>query len=336
MDSLVLCLGGIRMQQTENRNKFIIFIAALFFAVIFWLFVMTNSNPKRIKDLKNISIEVRGQEVLNGKGLIIHGKSSESVTVRMEGLSDSLSNVKADNIEAYIDVSKIDSAGKHKLTVQVINMSNSVVSVKSVNSSEITVDIAEHLEKDVPIEVKFDGDIPADYWFGEVSLEPERAHISGAKQDVAPISKAICRVPVSSVLESYESNGTQDRFSANINLEFVDENGNKLDFDIKKSAIVTLKVARKKVVPVDFSNSYTGNVAKGYTVKNVSGNLEFVEIIGSKEILDTISKVSVVPITLNSERSQVVRQTTFVAPQEGVSVLGDGTIILTIEIAAEE
>ena len=66
----------------------------------------------------------------------------------------------------------------------------------------------------------------------------------------------------------------------------------------EKSANVEIKVSKGKSVKVNVVT--TGQLPNGLKLKSIESNKKFVEILGPKEILDTISEVNSTPLNLSS------------------------------------
>lgn len=321
------------MKKIDVKSRGFTFLTALLFAIVFWVFVIVDSNPTRIADIRNVPIEVRGEESLIERGLVIRSKGRESCTVRMEGTNNVLSTLDSESISAYVDVSRITGEGEYELTIQAVNTAYNSAVVRSVNSRHMEIEVDRYVEKEVPIEVQLDGNLPDDQWLSKPVLNQERVKISGAAKDVDGISRAVCRLPVETVLNDARGNANS-LFEASINLEFYNEAGERVNYSENRAVIVSVEVLSKKTVPVNFSGAYTGRPANGYRVTGVQSEVKEVQIAGKKAVLDTVAEVTAGGLSISGARQNVTGNVN-INPIEGVEIVNNSQLTVTVEIGEE-
>lgn len=308
------------------KSNWILKIMAVVFAIILWSYVISLENPMRQRSITNVTLRSDQTAELEAKGLAISGSLSEildSVDVRIEVNQNDIKYVNNRNIIAKVDLSAITGPGERELDITATSPYGKVLTT---SPSKITVVVDYLKEKNVPVEIETTGSVAAGYHaMDPVITEP--VYIKGASVDVEKVVSAVCRVDLT---------GLTENFSKSVEVDLLDKDGNIVDknmFEGTQSVIVNIDVLAKKSVPVNKETLLVGqdDLAKGYEISEIIIEPETVDIIGKKEVLDTIDAVEALPIVVTGADKDVPAFLEFNLP-DGVSILSDKQVQAIISI----
>ena len=198
-------------------------IVSLLFAMLIWGYVMVEVNPKRVKTITDVPVSFSGESSLHDRGLAVRGDRDDilrNVTVRVKVQLTDYTGLDASDISASVSLRPVNKADTYKLK---IDATSSLGTVENVSPSEITIEVDELATMLVPIDVEYSGELPEGYWKSEPTLASQSIKVSGPRDDVSTISKAICTINLEDRTTSYNEA---------ILLKYVDKNG-----DLRADAI---------------------------------------------------------------------------------------------------
>jgi len=302
------------------KSNLVLKIMAILFAVILWSYVLAEIDPPRTRIVSEVGVEYKNLAALTEKHLVISKSLSEElekVNVKVEAKQSEINNVTKENIEAYIDLSTIDSVGEKTLDIEAKltgGISSGRVLEKSITTVKLYVD--KYMSKQVPVEMNTIGSVPDGYYASEPTLALTTVDVNGARTDVEKVASAICNVDLTGLTEG---------FKKNMEIDLLDDDGNIIDkslFDNLPSVIVELDVKPMKTVPIDLASSIRGQdeVASGYEVADITCEPATVDIAGDASDLIGINKIALAPYTVSGKSTSESVALEY-APPEGVIVL---------------
>jgi YbbR domain-containing protein len=292
-------------------------IMALLFAVILWSYVLAEINPPRERILQDIPVRYQNMEDLTAKNLAISGSLSdmpESVDILVEVNQSDIKYLSDENIEAYVDLSMINSTGERTLRIKTTPRR---VQVLKVYPSEVTLYTDAYVTRTVPVNIDIIGNVPSGYYASIPVITPNVIGISGARVDVEKVESAVCTIDL---------NGLTQGYNKSMEVTLLDSRGEIIDASLfsgnLQSVIVNLSVLPKKTVSVDAAGAILGqdSLAPGYEITGISCNPARVSIVGEKSVLDGITALPLVPYSVSSASGDIVVLLEY-APPEGVTVL---------------
>lgn len=309
------------------KSNWVLKIMAVVFAIILWSYVIALENPVRQREIPDVSLRYNQSAELEAKGLAISASLSDvlnSVDVRVEVKQNNVKYVSNKNIIAEVDLSTINGPGEVPLE---INATSPYGEVLSVSPSTVTLVVDKLSQKYVPVEVEITGNVANGYHAVTPVISPDTVYIKGASVDVEKVASAVCKLNLSGLTENY---------SKSIEVDLLDKDGNMLDknmFAGTHSVIVNVDVLAKKTVPVNTDDLLIGKdeLAEGYEISEIIIEPGTVDIIGKKEVLDSIESLEAIPIVVTGANTDVPRLLEFNLP-EGVSILSDGQVQAVVRI----
>ena len=193
-----------------KRNKLGTFLLALVISMGLWLYVVNYINTTHEQTLYNISVGLEGKSMLTDRGFMILSEDDHRVNITVSGSRQDVSKINAGNIQAVADLSKIEEPGEHNLTYNVIypgDVPTGAVKAKK-DPDRVTVVVARKKTKEIPVNITYEGDVPADYIKDTAALELDHTYveITGPEDVVDQIDHAAITVDCTGRTESiYES-----------------------------------------------------------------------------------------------------------------------------------
>lgn len=283
---------GKKFAEKFNGGKFAYIMLALVIAVFLWVYVAQSQNPMTEK-LFEIPLEYNNLPT----NMAVVDKV-DTVKVRVQGYNGVVGNLDTKDISASVDLTDAN-IGQYVAKINIGLPAG--VQLISVSPVDIEVNIQELKSVTVPVEVDT-SDVSAEdgYTLMTPSALTDAVKISGAKDNVAKISKAVVKIPAGVLTDSY--NGT-------LPVSVYDANGNSLDdlLTVMPEAVeVVLPVVSdtpSKVAPI--SASLVGEPAEGYTVSRIVIVPNIVTAFASQYLLDNIDYVQTEAIDITGAKSNV-------------------------------
>ena len=235
-------------------------IVSLLFAMLIWGYVMVEVNPKRVKTITDVPVSFSGESSLHDRGLAVRGDRDDilrNVTVRVKVQLTDYTGLDASDISASVSLRPVNKADTYKLK---IDATSSLGTVENVSPSEITIEVDELATMLVPIDVEYSGELPEGYWKSEPTLASQSIKVSGPRDDVSTISKAICTINLEDRTTSYNEA---------ILLKYVDKNGDEIELkDDEDEDTPVCSADTKQNYVVDDDSTIN---AEGYAIEDENG-----------------------------------------------------------------
>ncbi len=307
-------------------------IVSLLFAMLIWGYVMVEVNPKRVKTITDVPISFSGESSLHDRGLAVRGDRDDilrNVTVRVKVQLTDYTGLDASDISASVSLRPVNKADTYKLK---IDATSSLGTVENVSPSEITIEVDELATMLVPIDVEYSGELPDGYWKSEPTLASQSIKVSGPRDDVSTISKAICTIDLEDRTTSYNEA---------ILLKYVDKNGDEIDtalfLDTLPSVVVKMDVMRIVELPINAADAVFGADAlpANYEVYDVVATPPTVRVVGSENALSGLTGIKIENIDVSGSTSSVQQNVVITAP-EGTTLLDDPNITVYVGIREKQ
>ncbi len=292
--------------------------ALLAFAISFglWLYVITFVSPESEEEYYDVPVVMDGESVLNDRGLMIISGATQTVDLKLEGNRSDLKQLNKTNITLLADLSKITTAGEHKLSYIIsygIAQSGTISPLEK-SPELITVVVAELAKKEIPVQVVYTGAVPENYIAHKqsVTLDHTTVTISGPKDVVSQIDHAQVTVDLT------DKNTT---ISGAYRYILCDESGSAVEdvanITTNLSEIrVTLRIQKTKVIPLILNVIYGGGVTE--ETAQIVLDWETIQVAGSEAVLEGLNEIILGTVDL----SEILESTTMTYPvvlPEGVT-----------------
>lgn len=276
----------------KKRRPFLIFpwLICLITAFGIWLYVMNVNSDVYEKTFTLIDIAVEGAEDMESlSNLSVVEVEGGKLSVTVTGLRSDIAELSAEDFMAYIDISTLDSAGKHACEVKLKTPATVSVTAKEPSSISVLVDSVKTVEVPVVVE-KSSYSMSSEYYLGEITTDISSVNVTGPGTIVDRIVAARAEIGLGAQL-------IQTSLTQRLELALVGKDGKVVDSPYvsvdKTSVTVNIPVFTDATVPLKY------RFAEGYDsslVDKVDLSVSSVKITGDPQAVSRISEIVVLII----------------------------------------
>ena len=99
----------------KNQKAFQV-ILAIVIALGLWLYVIGVENPAGTAHIRDVPIQLQGEQTLEDSGLMVTDLSRDGISVSLNGKKKTLMKISRKNLSLILDVSSVTEAGTCTLT----------------------------------------------------------------------------------------------------------------------------------------------------------------------------------------------------------------------------
>lgn len=271
---------------------------ALAFAIALslWMYVITYVSTDHEMTLYNVPVALEGKTMLTERGFMILNEEDFTVDLKLSGSRQDVSKCNSGNIQLVVDLTGIYDPGEHKLTYSIVypgDVPTGSVSAQK-DPDRVTVIVAKKKTKEIPVEVTYLGDVPADYIkdTSAVELDNKYVEITGPEEVVDKIDHASITIDCSgrteTIYESYRYE-LQDANDAPVDAGWITTNVSEVKVYLPVSMVKNLPLI---VTVID------GGGATVDTTKLVFDPAQ-ISVSGSETALDALTELNIGTIDLS-------------------------------------
>lgn len=256
-------------------------------AVIIWFLVVMINNPKDSTSFSNIQVNLVHTELLEeGNKVYEILDETDRIRVTVEAPRDVINQLRASDVIAEADVSRLTEVNTVPITCRVMNENVEIISITS-NIEAVRLHVEDKARKWVNVSCNEVGTVAEGYIVAGSTPEQTRIEVSGPSSVIDKISYAGLEMDVT---------GATENVSGNVELRFYDAEDNIVeDSSIVKNANlmhVEVRVLATKEVPVELNVG--GTPAEGYLLTGEKiCDPPTVVIAGTASVLADISRISI-------------------------------------------
>lgn len=310
------------------KNKIGSILLAFVIALGLWMYVITYVSTDHEQTFYNIPVALEGKSMLTDRQLMLLSEEDYLVDIKVSGSRQDVSKINSGNIQVVADLSGIYDAGEHNLTYSVIypgDVPTGAVSAQK-DPDRVTVIVAKKKTKEIPVQVSYRGDVPADYIKDTSALELDHSYveITGPEAVVDQIDHAAitidCEDRTETIYESYRYE-LQNEQSEPVDAGWITTNVSEVK--------VYLPVAMVKKIPLTVT-VIDGGGATEETSKIVVDPVQ-ISVSGSETALSTLTELNLGTIDLAQVTEDTVKEFEINLPEgiTNVSNLPTATVSIT-------
>ena len=310
------------------KNNLGLKIAALFFAIIIWSFIIIVNDPLRIRTIADVPLVVLGLENLEEAGLIVQNDEVfDSVTVDVDAKISETNRVNVGAVTVTADLRGIQREGQYEIF---LSGETTVGTVAAVSPSVIVLDVDARITREIPVSYAYEGQMDESLYHLEPTLSTPEIEITGAQSDIERVTSAVCVINLSNVTENV---------SSSYPLKLLDKDNQEIASDLFVNTLpvvtVQMQVFAKKSLDISSDPAVciedVSAVASGYQVSNISFSQTRITVYGTKEALADLENVVIRPVSVNNLRATKTFEVELLLP-EGVTQISQTPVSMTVTI----
>lgn len=236
----------------DIKKNYKTLILAFIISFAFWMIVSINVFPMIESHIKGIMIEAQLTDFMRQSNLeITTDISEEAVNITIEGKRYEISDLKASDFYASIDLSDVRSTGQYTVPINVFSKNTGrELTISDIEPSRITLSIDRVITKEFNVRATAPNiTIPDGYYLGDLTATPEKVTLTGPASTLASI--AYIEASSTSGGEITESRQTASDITVYGSFGMkMEKEGLRFDTD---NIMVNIPVFRQKELPLTFS-----------------------------------------------------------------------------------
>lgn len=234
----------------DIKKNYKTLILAFVISFGFWLVVSVNVFPMIENDIRGIVIEAPITDFMEGSNLQITSEIKEAVDIKIEGKRYDISDLKASDFSASIDLSGVRSTGQYTVPIIVSSNTNRELNITNIQPDKITLTIDKIISKDFELRATApDVTLPEGYYMGNVTAFPETITLTGSASVLNSIGYVEARSTYHGELNESRQTGTDIKVYGSFGIP-MDSNG--IQF-APETVSVNIPIYRQKELPLKFS-----------------------------------------------------------------------------------
>ncbi len=224
-------------------------ILAFFIACVLWIVVSVLVFDTIDNRISGISIEAQPTEFMSQNNLQIVSELNDKVNIKIQGKRYDISDLKATDFLASVDLSTVRSAGEYTLPLVVTSKNDRKVTITDTEPARISLTLDEIISKEFPVEGTADISLPEGFYPGDITTSPATVTLTGSSSTLNKITKVEARSTRHGEIAETEQTGSEI---------FLYEAGSVpiAADDIKFSTdniLVNIPIFKQKELPLKFS-----------------------------------------------------------------------------------
>lgn len=307
----------------KNSSNITAKLSAIIIAIFLWSFVISGVDPLWETDIRNVSVTLANESVLERQGLVIMEPQSITVNVRVSGKKSDVGKINSSNISAILNLSGYgEGQVRIPVSTSLIGQTGGV-RIEGIYPPEILLTLDKLVSKKMDITVNTFGSLPENYVLGNITKSPQSVSVNGPRTWVNEVDRVIAMVNL---------DGRTATETIIAGLVIVDDEGNELRGMEMDSNLVelTVPVYRTAQVPIELQTE--NELPENYAITDISITPQTVMLKGGPEI-GNLAKVDTKVIDINSLLETNALEVELDLP-EGVELLNPDekiTVIYNIE-----
>lgn len=298
-------------------------ILSVLVAIIMWLYVMNEQNPKVTYVIKNVPVKLIN---LDEERFAVKEDDSDKffVNVKVSGRRSQIVDLKPGDFTAKINL-KGRIQGENLLPVSVTVPEK--VQLVDFYPREILVVLDTVSEKLLPVTVDIIGSPASGFATLEPDVNPKEVKVRGPSSLVNSIKKITAQVNISSDLDT-----DVEKIST---LKPLNSRGKEITGVVVNPNKVKIKIPIVPITNITLIPNIRGNPKQGYVIKNVKINPTTIGVTSSEDSLKDIKYIYTEVIDVEGINRTIVRKVNIILPS-GISFVDESDKVAEVTVEIEK
>lgn len=290
------------------EKDIIVKVLSVLIAILIWFLVLDQDNPF-IERTVTVPL-TSNVEVLDAKNLQIIGSSiPATVDIRIKGRKKRVDSVSSGDFSVFLDLSEVEGSGIKSVDVGSPEYTGDKdIIILGTNPTAVRLHFERVVGKQYPVTIEFTGSLPEGYQVVNQRVDPGIILIEEKEGTLSRVGKVVALVNLNDLSVTKE---------LVVRATVYDVEGKPMSqFEGKYPAIVSFDLARKLplVTPIK------GKPKTGYYFKEIIPDPSSVLVIGTKSLLDSLSRIEAEAIDIEG-RSETFRTELSLNVPQGATIV---------------
>lgn len=281
------------MKEKMFKNLSLKILSAIF-AVVLWTVIVNVYDPTTSYTFSNVSVQLINTESLTDKNYSYEIVDGGKISVYVSGPKSIVTNIKASDIVATADLSKISAFADYvDIHVSVVKDGQVLNNVEATpKTSAVRLSIENRDTKTINVVSEITGSTADGYAVVKRSLNPTSVKVTGPSSVIETVDHAGV---------SFDVTGATADVTGTADIHLYDSDNNEINdssLELTQTSVnYTAQVVRTKTVSIEARTS--GKPADGYRVSEVTLNHDSVMVYGDANILNSLDKIVIPASNIN-------------------------------------
>ena len=281
------------MKEKMFKNLSLKILSAIF-AVVLWTVIVNVYDPTTSYTFSNVSVQLINTESLTDKNYSYEIVDGGKISVYVSGPKSIVTNIKASDIVATADLSKISAFADYvDIHVSVVKDGQVLNNVEATpKTSAVRLSIENRDTKTVNVVSEVTGTTADGYAVVKRTLNPTSIKVTGPSSVVETVDHAGV---------SFDVTGATADVTGTADIHLYDSDNNEINdssLELTQTSVnYTAQVVRTKTVSIEVRTS--GRPADGYRVSEVTLNHDSVVVYGDTNTLNSLDKIVIPASNIN-------------------------------------
>ncbi|HFC10054.1 MAG TPA: hypothetical protein ENJ54_09450 [Chloroflexi bacterium] len=310
------------------KRNFGTLLMSFLLAVAVWVSAVLSEDPNEVRVYpRAVEVSAVGLE----EGLMTVDGLPASVRITLRAPRSVWASLEGDPtaVQAYVDLQGLQP-GVYAVPVKV-QVAYQPVEVVSVTPARLEITIDKRLTREVPVTVDMRGEVAVGYYASAPVVHPLTVEVSGPASAVSKVTAVQAQVSIE---------GARESFKRETALVPIDADGQRVQGVTIKPSHATVSVAVRQLGgyrDVAVKVRLVGQVANGYRITNVTVSPPVVTVFSQQpqKVRNLPGFVETEPLDISGATDDIDARLKLVLP-EGISLVGEDTVLVQVNVAAIE
>lgn len=278
-------------------------VLSVLIAILIWFLVLDQDNPFTER---TITVPLTSNvEVLDAKNLQIIGSSiPATVDIRIKGRRKRVDSVSSGDFSVFLDLSEVEGSGIKSVDVGSPEYTGDKdIIILGTNPTAVRLHFERVVGKQYPVTIEFTGSLPEGYQVVNQRVDPGIILIEEKEGTLSRVGKVVALVNLNDLSVTKE---------LVVRATVYDIEGKPMSqFEGKYPAIVSFDLARK----LPLATPIKGKPKTGYYFKEIIPDPSSVLVIGTKNLLDSLSRIEAEAIDIEGKSETFKTELNLIVPQ---------------------
>ncbi len=263
-------------------------ILAFLIACVLWIVVSVLVFDTINNRISGISIEAQPTEFMAQNNLQIVNQLNDKVTVNIQGKRYDISDLKATDFLASVDLSTVRSAGDYTLPIVVTSKTDRKVTVTDTEPAKIALTLDEIISKEFPVEGTADITPLEGFYLSDITTSPATVTLTGSSSVLNKITKVEARSTRHGEIAETEQTASEILLYGAGNVP-ISTDGIKFSTD---NVMVNIPIFKQKELPIKFSII---NYPKNFDIDSLKYTIqpEKLTVAAPDDTINNISEIDI-------------------------------------------
>ncbi|MDI9515009.1 MAG: CdaR family protein [Bacillota bacterium] len=278
-------------------------VLSVLIAILIWFLVLDQDNPFTER---TITVPLTSNvEVLDAKNLQIIGSSiPATVDIRIKGRRKRVDSVSSGDFSVFLDLSEVEGSGIKSVDVGSPEYTGDKdIIIIGTNPTSVRLHFERVVGKQYPVTIEFTGSLPEGYQVVNQRVDPGIILIEEKEGTLSRVGRVVALVNLNDLSVTKE---------LVVRATVYDIEGKPMpQFEGKYPAIVSFDLARK----LPLATPIKGKPKTGYYFKEIIPDPSSVLVIGTKNLLDSLSRIEAEAIDIEGKSETFKTELNLIVPQ---------------------